>query len=167
MENYTLSDIAAATGDGFGNGNNGWIMIMLFALIFGGGGFRNYGNHGGGYGDFATAASQQEILFGQRFAELDNKIDRIGNGIADATFALNNSVTNEGRAVLGKLADCCCENLRASDAIKFDMANYAAALGRQSIARARQQELCCSRIKSRLCRDRLVSSNCRMPCAVS
>ena len=41
MDNMSLSDIAAVTrnvdGDGWGAGG-GWIMIILFALIFGGNG---------------------------------------------------------------------------------------------------------------------------------
>lgn len=58
----------------------------------------------GDYGQYATAASQQEILFGQQFQNLDNKMDRIGNGIADATFALNNTVTTEGRNIQSMIA---------------------------------------------------------------
>ena len=103
MENttgYSLSDIAAATGEG-GFGNNGFIWVLLFAMIFGGG----FGFGGrGGYGDYATAASQQDILFGQKFSDLDNKMDRLGNGIADSTFALNNSITSEGRNLQMQLA---------------------------------------------------------------
>ena len=37
---YSLSDIAAATGngnDGFGNGNSAWWIIILFLFAFGGG----------------------------------------------------------------------------------------------------------------------------------
>lgn len=117
--NYSLSDIAAVSEGGFG-GNNAFVLILLFAMIFGNGGF--FGGRGAGdYGQFATAASQQEILFGQRFSEIDNKIDRIGNGIADATYALNNSITGEGRGIQMQIANCCCENLRNTDSIRFDM----------------------------------------------
>ena len=46
MDNMSLSDIAAVTrnvdGDGWGAGG-GWIMIILFALIFGGNGL--WGNN--------------------------------------------------------------------------------------------------------------------------
>lgn len=38
MSEYSLSDIAAASGEsGFG-GNNAWWVIILFAMIFGWGG---------------------------------------------------------------------------------------------------------------------------------
>ena len=123
MENtgYSLSDIAAATGNEGGFGSN-WVLILLFAMIFGfnGNGFGGRGN----YGDYATAASQQDILFGQKFSDLDNKMARLGNGIADATFALNNSVTNEGRAMQSQLAECCCSNKEAIAQVRYDMANF-------------------------------------------
>ncbi len=123
--NLSLSDIAAVTNaDGFG-GNNSWILILLFAMIYGGGFF---GNRNGEFGQYATAASQQDILFSSKFADLDNKMDRgftsLGNGIADATFALNNSVkdgnaaingniVNEGRAIQTQIAECCCATKEA------------------------------------------------------
>lgn len=147
MAEYTLSDYAAVSNnDGF-NGGNCWVLILLFAMIFGGGNglwgnSRGYGD----YGNFASAASQQEILFGQQFSNLDNKIDRIGNGIADATFALNNNlfgvqttlnstiggvgtaVTNEGRNIQMQIATTACDNQKNVDALRYDMANYAAVL---------------------------------------
>lgn len=45
---YSLSDIAsvAKDNDGFGNGNSAWVLILLFAMIFGwgNGGFGNNNN---------------------------------------------------------------------------------------------------------------------------
>lgn len=112
--NYSLSDLAAVTGsNGIGMGGNGGLLILIVLFLLFGGGF----NRGTGeFGQYATAASQQEILFGQQFQGLDNKIDRIGNGIADATFALNNAivagtnnvagtVVSEGRAMADKLCE--------------------------------------------------------------
>lgn len=133
---YSLSDISAVTGgmNGLGGGNSLVTLLLLFALISGGGAF-GWGNRGD-FGQYATAASQQEILFGQQFQNIDNKIDRLGNGIADATFALNNSikdgntmvagrVVNEGRAIQSQIADCCCTTQRNIDSVRFDMSNYA------------------------------------------
>lgn len=97
MEGYSLSDIANVT-NGMG-GNNCWWLIILFFLI--GNGNWNRGD----FGQYATAASQQEILFGQHFQNIDNKIDRLGNGIADATFALNNSVKDGNAMVAGRVID--------------------------------------------------------------
>lgn len=86
--NYSISDLAAIS-NGMGNsGGSLWFIILFFLICNGGGWNRGYGE----FGQYATAASQQEILFGQQFQNIDNKIDRIGNGIADSTFALNNSI---------------------------------------------------------------------------
>jgi hypothetical protein len=133
----TASDVALLGNNGGLGGNNGlfWIFALL---ILAGGGFGGW-NRTGDYGQFATAASQQEILFGQQFQNLDNKMDRLGNGIADSTFALNNSVkdgnsmvagrvVDEGRAMQSQLADCCCTTQRNIDSVRFDMSNYACAI---------------------------------------
>lgn len=99
---YTLSDISAVTNGMNGNlgGNNIVTLLLLFGLISGG-----FGWNKGDYGQYATAASQQEILFNQHFNNLDNKMDRgftsIGNGISDATFALNNTIVNGNNMVAG------------------------------------------------------------------
>ena len=117
--NYSLSDIAAMTNkDGFLGGGAGTLIILFLIIMMLGGGIG--WNRGGDYGQYATAASQQEILFGQRFSNLDNKIDRIGNGIADATFALNNTINGvqtvlggaigtEGRNLQMQLAESTCK----------------------------------------------------------
>lgn len=114
MDNYSLSDLAAVTGGNgvFGGAGGSWLIIILLFFMMGGGAWNR-----GDYGNYATAASQQEILFGQRFGDLDNKIDRgftsIGNGISDATYALNNTIVNEGRTAQTAIS----QN-------RFDMANY-------------------------------------------
>lgn len=126
MDNgYSLSDISAVTGgmNGLGGGNSLVTLLLLFALISGGGAF-GWGNRGD-FGQYATAASQQEILFGQQFQNLDNKMDRLGNGIADATFALNNSIKDGNYATQTAIKDCCCTTQRNIDSVRFDMSNYA------------------------------------------
>lgn len=66
MDNgMSLSDIAAVTrdNDGWGNGGAWWIIILfLFAFMGNGWGM----NRSSDYGQYATAASQQEILCGRR-----------------------------------------------------------------------------------------------------
>lgn len=94
MENaMSPADFSAlmGNGNGFGNGNAWWI-ILLFLFIGNG----NWNNRGGQWD-----ATQQDILFSSKFQALDNKIDRIGNGIADSTFALNNTIHNAQDVVAG------------------------------------------------------------------
>lgn len=124
MENgYSLADISAAT-NGTMDGGNSFFWIFALLALMNGGGF-GWGNRGD-YGQYATAASQQEILFGQHFQNLDNKMDRgftsIGNGIADATFALNNNIKDGNYATQTAIKDCCCTTQRNTDALRYDMA---------------------------------------------
>lgn len=124
MDNYSLSDLAAVTKDNDGafGGNGAWWVILLFLFWgFNGNGF----NRQGEFGQYATAASQQEILFGQQFGQINDRLTNIGNGICDSTFALNNSITSEGRNLSEQLASCCCENRLAT-------ANLAAQIDRQT-----------------------------------
>lgn len=121
-ENYSLSDLRAAVDggneNGWGNGGAWWIII-LFLFVFMGGGF--WGNRQSEFGQYATAASQQEILFGQQFGQLNDRLTNIGNGICDSTFALNNSITNEGRSIQNQLAQCCCDNRLATANLSAQM----------------------------------------------
>lgn len=97
MENSMMgpADFAALNGNENGFGGIGWLIVLL--LFFRG------GNFGG------NDAVSQEILSGQKFQGLDNKMDRLSNGLCDSTFALNNSILTEGRALQAQMADCCCE----------------------------------------------------------
>ena len=101
MENtMSPADYAAINGNENGGfGGIGWLIVLML-FFSGAGGFGGFGNNG---------AATQEILFGQRFQGLDSKLDRLGYGISDATFALNNSITTEGRGLQAQLANCCCE----------------------------------------------------------
>lgn len=125
---YSLSDIASILnndGNGWG-GNSAW-LIILFVLIFGWGG-NGFGRNGqSDFSQFATSASQNEILLGQKFDALSRQINTVGDGLCSSTYALNNSIQNEGRAIQSQLSTCCCENQRNTDALRYDMAQQFAA----------------------------------------
>lgn len=126
MENgMTPADIGAIMGnrDGEGFGGGAWWIIILFLFVFMGGGC--WGNRQGDYSQYATAASQQQILFNQQFDQMNQRLTNIGNGICDSTYALNNSITGEGRALSAQIANCCCENRLAT-------ANLSAQIDRQT-----------------------------------
>lgn len=126
--NFSLSDLRAVTDGADGiSGGSAW-LIILFLLIVGGNGFGGFGRNTGELNSYATAASQQDILFSSKFQALDNKIDKIGYGIADSTYALSqqingakselgNAVATEGRTTQGMIAD-----------VRYDMANMAAGI---------------------------------------
>ena len=128
-DNYSLSDIAAATGNG-ANGNNGmwgndaWWIIVLLLFGWGRNGF------GGGYGNSCGStpcATQADVRSAVDQQTLISKIDQQTYGIADTFTALNNTLNNNFRGIdnaictLGyqgaqhannlsaQLADCCCK----------------------------------------------------------
>lgn len=94
-EGYSLSDIAAATGNGNGNGMFGgdygawWIIIII--ILFGWG--RN-GNWGGNGNDGSSNSIPYFQSLDTDFATIERKLDTVNAGICDATYALNNTITN-------------------------------------------------------------------------
>ena len=123
---------------GFGDGYGWWIIILIVLLGWGRNGFG--GNNGGGNSDGAN------YYYGGGFGmpNIYGKLDGITYGISDATFALNNSITNgfanvqstlcQGFAGVNnaitvngyetrnavtdlgyRLQDCCCQTQRAID----------------------------------------------------
>lgn len=145
MENYSLSDLRAAVGDGENGWGSGWFLIVvLFLFMFGFG--RNGWNNGDGYGQYATAASQQEILFGQQFGQLNDRLTNIGNGICNLGYemqgnigqlgkemalaqgATNTTVMQTANDLQRQLADCCCTTQRAIDGVNANLEAKFAAL---------------------------------------
>ena len=152
MDNYSLADIAAATrnndDNGFGIGSGGGIFFLAILFLFFammGGGTGLFGNRTGEYGQYATAASQQEILFGQQFGQLNDRLTNIGNGICNLGYEMqggigqlgkevalaqagtNTTILQTGNGIQAQLAQCCCDNRLAT-------ANLAAQMDKQTCA---------------------------------
>ena len=95
--NYSLADIAAATGncrnndDMFG-GDGSWWIIVLFIFAFFGWGNNGWGNNGNGGGYAATAATQADIQRGFDNSAVISKLDGINNGLCDGFYAVNNGM---------------------------------------------------------------------------
>lgn len=95
--NYSLSDIAAATGNGRNNdgmfgGDGSWWIIVLFIFAFFGWGNNGWGNNGNGGGYVATAATQADIQRGFDNSAVISKLDGINNGLCDGFYAVNNGM---------------------------------------------------------------------------
>ena len=150
MDNTSLSDIAAVTRgnecDGWGGGM--WIIVLfLFAFMGGGFGF----NRQADFGQYATAASQQEILFGQQFGQINDRITNLGNGVCSLGYEMQGSIgqlgkemalaqngTNmaimqTGNSIQGQLAECCCNTQRAIDAVNANIDAKFAALEKSQL----------------------------------
>lgn len=142
--NWGLADLAAVTRNDncFGGGSGAWWIIILFLFVFMGGGFNGF-NRPGEYGQYATAASQQEILYGQQFGRIDDRLTNLGNGISSLGYELqgslaglgkemalaqngtNTTILQTGNSIQAQIANCCCENRLAT-------ANLAAQMDRQT-----------------------------------
>ena len=131
---YNLSDIAAVTGNRNGNGDgmwgdNGWWIILLF--LFAGWGRNGFGGGFSGGGYEAPCATQADVRAAVDQQTLISKLDNQTYGLADSTYALNNSIMSGFHGVdtavctLGynmqggfntiahQISDCCCETGRA------------------------------------------------------
>lgn len=109
----------AKDNDGFLEGN-GIIILILFFLIFGFG--------GGGFGAnraVESYATQQDIVNGFNFNQLDNGIRGIQNGLCDLGYASLNQ-TNQLSAQIAQngfnAQQCCCETNRNIDATRYENA---------------------------------------------
>ena len=95
--NYSLADIAAATGNGRNNdgmfgGDGSWWIIVLFIFAFFGWGNNGWGNNGNGGGYAATAATQSDIQRGFDNSAVISKLDGISNGLCDGFYSMNNGM---------------------------------------------------------------------------
>lgn len=158
MENgISLADIASVTkdNDGMFAGNGGmWIFALLILLLIGNGGFGGFGNNSryanSALNTFATASSQNEILLGQKFDALSRQINQVGDGLCSSTYALNNSIINEGRTLgtavsngFANVQNCCCD-------LKYDMATQFANVNANTTAQTQKilDALCQNKIES-------------------
>lgn len=158
----SLADIAAVTGNGRNNdgmwGGDGWWAIIIFAMIFGWGGFGGNGWGGnGGMGATASAYTDSAIQRGFDTQAIIGKLDGIANGLCDGFYAQNTAVMNgfhgvdnaicnlgyqtqQGfnttnvtlmqaqNALQSQLANCCCETREAIQGVNYNMAQNTCAL---------------------------------------
>ena len=108
--NYSLADIAAATGNGRNNdgmfgGDGAWWLIVLFLFVFCGWGNNGWGNNGNGGGYAATAATQADIQRGFDNSAVISKLDGINSGLCDGFYAMNNGMLIDPANIQTELAE--------------------------------------------------------------
>lgn len=127
-----------SNGGGFGGLGDGWLGLILFAMIFGWGNGGFGGFDGGGAGGALTRA---ELYDGFAIQNIDSAVRGVQQGICDSTYALNNAITGgfhgvdnaictlgyqtqQGFNTLGyALKDCCCETQRLIERGFCDIGN--------------------------------------------
>ena len=121
--------------------------ILLFAMIFGNRGFGGGGLFGGGNDCGSGCATQADVRAAVDQPTLSSKLDQQTYGVADSTYALNNTIVNGFHGVdnaicnLGfqtqsgfnsiasQMAKCCCDIERGIDGVNYNMASHFCNLG--------------------------------------
>lgn len=144
--NYSLSDIAAATGNGGNNGGWGnggwseWILVFLIFAIFG-------NNWGGGFGFGGSQGAMDNYVLTSDFSQLsrqisdtygmtERKLDGISNGICSLGYdqlaqmnGINQNIAQNGyetrfaiHDLSTQLADCCCKTQQNIKDVQYGIA---------------------------------------------
>lgn len=126
-------------------GDDSWLALIIILALFGGwGGNGGFGGFGGNRGGCAEpCATQADVKSAVDQQTLISKLDQQTYGLADATYALNNSIMQGFHGVdnaictLGyqnqqgfntlahQISDCCCQTARAIDGVNYNMATQA------------------------------------------
>lgn len=155
----TPADFAAISGnnnsDGFGGGNGAWWLIVLFIFALCGWGGNGFGSFGGG-----SQGATDGYILASDFSQIERKLDGVYSGICDATFSLNNTITNgfaaaqntmtqgfaglntvmvqqgyENRiatqGVQNAVQNCCCDLRQQIGDVNYNIATQANGIGRQ------------------------------------
>lgn len=150
MENFSLADIGALLGnrdngiDGFG-GSGAWVLIILFALIFGGGGFSFGGNS-------ERSATVGDVQRATDFQALERQNNETVAAVRQAAYDTTGAIKDGQYNILGELRDlqaatangfarqqeCCCEELRAIDGVNYNGAINTAAINANTTAQTQK-----------------------------
>lgn len=166
MENMSPADVAAVTrgnmgygysdGCGFGGGS-AWVMIILFALIFG------WGGNGFSRGPAGEPVTEAGLCNSMNFSNLQNDVGRLSDTVqagqretdnavcqlgyqaaqlANQThrdlcqgFASTNAAINQARF---EAQQCCCETQRLIDRNNYDAAMNTAAINANTTAQTQK-----------------------------
>lgn len=116
-------------GGMFGDGGSWFAIFAILALMWGGGGLF------GARGTDGRYATVEDVNNSANFTRLETQVMNNGNAVRQEAEYIVNGISSLGYqnardfgALGSQLASCCCENLRANDQTRFDIANYASAI---------------------------------------
>ena len=120
----SAADVAAVVGNqncgnGFGWGNEWWIIILFALFGWGNGGYGYGGGNVGGRGCCGVATSA-DIQRGFDNQTVVNKLNGLENGLCDGFYAQNTNMLTGFAGVSREIADCCCTTNRNIDQLRFD-----------------------------------------------
>ena len=149
----SASDVALLNNRGMDDWGGNSFMWIFALLILAGGGFGGglFGNRG------ANFVTEADLCNANSFTELKNDVGRLSDQVGQTYMGLQNGICNLGytnlenfNATQRQIADCCCTTQRGIDSVKFDMANYTAAINANTTAQTQKilDALCQGKIES-------------------
>ena len=150
-EGYSLSDIAAVSGnrggmfgDGFGAG--GWWIILLFLFAFGG-----WGNGGwGGYGAGSAVGVTTDIGYNFDMHDISSGIRDLASGTSNGFYNLNTSLLNGFSGTQAQIANTGFETIQAINAGTVAGMQNTNALQAQIASDSAAQQLCCCQTQGKI-----------------
>lgn len=145
--NYSLADIAAASGNNGGlfGGNNDWLAALFLLPFFGGawgGGFGGFGGGGigcllpwlfmgngfGGWGGNGNCATQADVRAAVDQQTLISKIDQQTYGMADVYNGLSRDINGNFRTLDGAICNLGFQTQQGFNGVERSMAGLGAQL---------------------------------------
>ena len=133
------SNSGGGSNGGLGGFGDGWLGLILFAMIFGWGrgGFGGFGGGGNGGGDCCCGvATQADLAAGFNNSAVLNNLNDLKLGQAGVQQTLcqgfngvNTAILTGFNGVSSQLANCCCDIERGIDGVNYNLASQFCGLG--------------------------------------
>ena len=146
-EGYSLSDIAAVSGnrDGFGDGFGGWWIILLFLFAFGG-----WGNGFGGWGGNNGANVTADIGYNFDMHDVSSGVRDLAASTANGFYNLNTGLLNGFSGTQSQICNTGFDTIQAINASSLSALQSANALQAQLAAHSADEQLCCCQTQGKI-----------------
>ena len=145
-DGYSLSDIAAVSGNnnGFG-GDNGWWIILLFLFGFGG-----WGNGFGGWGNNGAGNVTADIGYNFDMHDVSSGVRDLASSTANGFYNLNTSLLNGFSGTQSQICNTGFDTIQAINANSLSALQSANALQAQLAAHSADEQLCCCQTQNKI-----------------
>lgn len=145
-EGYSLSDIAAVTGqNGFNNGfgGDGWWVILLFLFAFGG-----WGNGFNGWGGNSGGAVTADIGYNFDMHDISSGVRDLASSTANGFYNLNTGLLNGFSGTQAQICNTGFDTIQAINANSLSALQSANAIQAQLAAHSADEQLCCCQTRN-------------------
>ena len=145
-DGYSLSDIAAVSGNnnGFG-GDNGWWIILLFLF-----GFGSWGNGFGGWGNNGAGNVTADIGYNFDMHDVSSGVRDLASSTANGFYNLNTSLLNGFSGTQSQICNTGFDTIQAINASSLSALQSANALQAQLAAHSADEQLCCCQTQNKI-----------------